>query len=170
MRNIFVTVALGALAVSSLCLAAEKKQPLYDQFGVGGQGYGTAGCGLGSVVFGDKPGMVQVVAATTNNIGSSQTFGITSGTSNCVEQQSMAQGFKEKLNYFVQGNRHRLENDIAKASGDTVTALAELGRCSGGNLGAVLQPQYGKIFSSDNQQDVVDNLYGAISNSKLCNI
>src|SRR5690348_11977029 len=51
----------------------------------GGAGwYGMAGCGLGSLVFGpnDAP-VAQVLAATTNGTFASQTFGISSGTSNC---------------------------------------------------------------------------------------
>ena len=46
-------------------------------------GYGDAGCGLGSIVFGSEQGGVQVLAATTNGTFYSQTFGITTGTSNC---------------------------------------------------------------------------------------
>ena len=46
-------------------------------------GYGSAGCGLGAIVFGSKPGMIQVLAATTNATFYSQTFGITTGTSEC---------------------------------------------------------------------------------------
>ena len=40
--------------------------------------YGLAGCGLGSMVFGDQKGMIQILAATTNNTFGTQTFGITS--------------------------------------------------------------------------------------------
>ena len=47
--------------------------------------YGMAGCGLGSVVISDD-GFLQVFAATTNGTSYSQSFGITSGTSNCVEK------------------------------------------------------------------------------------
>ena len=48
-------------------------------------GYGAAGCGLGSMVFGSKPGAEQVVAATTNGTFGSQTFGITFGTSTAFD-------------------------------------------------------------------------------------
>ena len=50
---------------------------------VSANGYGAAGCGLGAIVFGSKPGMIQVLAATTNATFYSQTFGITTGTSEC---------------------------------------------------------------------------------------
>src|SRR5580658_9609667 len=51
----------------------------------GGAKYGTAGCGLGSIVFGNKAGIVQIFAATTNGTFATQTFGITTGTSNCSD-------------------------------------------------------------------------------------
>ena len=44
--------------------------------------YGSAGCGLGSLVFKQNDG-TQILAATTNGTFGSQTFGITFGTSNC---------------------------------------------------------------------------------------
>jgi len=59
--------------------APEKRRGLEEQ--VSGQGYGMAGCGIGSIVFADKPGMIQIIAATLNGTAGSQTFGITSGTS-----------------------------------------------------------------------------------------
>ena len=47
-------------------------------------GYGPAGCGLGSMIFEPDSGFTQVFAATTNGTSGNQTFGITSGTSNCA--------------------------------------------------------------------------------------
>ncbi|MFN7453535.1 MAG: DUF3015 family protein, partial [Pseudobdellovibrionaceae bacterium] len=44
--------------------------------------YGDAGCGLGSVIFGNEKGFSQIFAATTNGTVGNQTFGISSGTSN----------------------------------------------------------------------------------------
>ena len=45
--------------------------------------YGDAGCGFGSMIFGNQAGFMQVFAATTNGTSGSQTFGITTGTLNC---------------------------------------------------------------------------------------
>ena len=39
--------------------------------------YGLAGCGLGSMLIGSKPGIVQIFASTTNGSFGTQTFGIT---------------------------------------------------------------------------------------------
>ncbi|MCB9072358.1 MAG: DUF3015 family protein [Bdellovibrionaceae bacterium] len=47
------------------------------------KGYGLAGCGLGSVLFGAKPGGVQILAYTTNGSAGNQLFGITFGSLNC---------------------------------------------------------------------------------------
>src|SRR5256885_13892242 len=78
--------------------------------------YGLAGCGLGSMIFGDQKGMIQVLAATTNGTVGSQTFGITSGTSNCGEA-----GFSSSATRtFIEGNREALAKDAARGSGETI--------------------------------------------------
>src|SRR5215813_15499169 len=66
--------------------------------------YGTAGCGLGSMVFGDQKGAIQILAGTTNWLFGTQTFGITTGTSNCGEAAVGVAGTKT----FIEGNREAL--------------------------------------------------------------
>ena len=47
------------------------------------------GCGLGSMAFEGNDGLIsQVSAATTNGTSGNQTFGITSGTSNCTQYET----------------------------------------------------------------------------------
>jgi len=46
--------------------------------------FGMAGCGLGSMLI-QSNGKEQIFVATTNGSSGSQTFGITSGTSNCKD-------------------------------------------------------------------------------------
>src|SRR3954469_775685 len=75
--------------------------------------YGLAGCGLGSMVFGDQKGSIQILAATTNSTFGSQTFGITSGTSNCVDSGPGTSGAR----IFIEGNREALAKDAARGSG-----------------------------------------------------
>ncbi len=99
----------------------EKKESLHDQ--VSGQGYGLAGCGLGSIVFGPKPGMIQIVAATLNDTGV-QTFGITTGTSNC-DIPEMGQ----QAALFIELNQETLKKEVARGSGDTVESLALILKC-----------------------------------------
>lgn len=106
--------------------------------------YGMAGCGLGSLVFGDEPGFKQVFAATTNGTFGSQTFGISSGTSNCTPQGGAA-----GVARFVEANREALAKDISRGGGETVASLAQLGGCADSKgVGSKLQANYGRIFPS----------------------
>jgi hypothetical protein len=87
-------------------------------------GYGAAGCGLGSIVFGNKPGFVQVFAATTNGTFASQTFGITFGTSNCGDG-AVAAGPK----VFIEANKEALAKDMSRGSGETIQNLSAVAGC-----------------------------------------
>lgn len=110
------------------------------------QGYGTAGCGLGSVVFGAKPGMIQVLAATTNGTFASQTFGITSGTSNCA---SGGGGGDKAARVFIEANREALAKDISRGGGETILNLSSLAGCADEKaVGATLQRSFQVIFPS----------------------
>lgn len=133
---------VAALALTATAASAD---------GIKGTGrYGTAGCGLGSLVFGDQPGAVQIFAATTNGTFGSQTFGITSGTSNCGPGL-VAQGTKN----FVEGNRVALAKDAARGQGDAIGAVAVINHCD--NLPAVaaaLQRDFKVIFPSEQATDV----------------
>jgi hypothetical protein len=132
---------LAALALTASTAAAD---------GVKGNGrYGTAGCGLGSLVFGDQSGMVQIFAATTNATGV-QTFGITSGTSNCGPAV-VAQGTKN----FVEANRVALAKDAARGSGDAIGAVAVINHCESiPAVAAALQRDFKAIFPSERATDI----------------
>jgi len=106
-------------------------------------GFGTAGCGLGSMLFGKQPGMIQVLAATTNGSFGTQTFGITSGTSNCTDMSSGPGSAKA----FIETNREALAKDIARGQGETISSLASLAGCQNSKrVGVVLQSDFNKIF------------------------
>src|SRR2546430_15341209 len=106
-------------------------------------GYGAAGCGLGSIVFGNKGGIMQVLAATTNGVLGSQTFGITSGTSNCANTG----GGAPSAQAFIETNREALAKDISRGTGETITNLTTLSGCSNASaVGASLQKNFKTIF------------------------
>jgi hypothetical protein len=108
--------------------------------------YGTAGCGLGSMVFGDQKGMIQVLAATTNDTFGTQTFGITSGTSNCGDSAMTAQGTKT----FIEGNREALAKDAARGSGETITTLSSMAGCKDATVvGSTLQKRFAELFPGE---------------------
>jgi hypothetical protein len=103
--------------------------------------YGSAGCGLGSMVFGNEEGAMQVVAATLNSTGV-QTFGITSGTSNCGKGLFA----KAEVNSFIQSNAIALENDIARGQGETLSTLNNMLGC-GAQFSGQLQQNFKSIYA-----------------------
>jgi hypothetical protein len=158
MRKMFVVavaVTLSLMLVAS-AFAAQKHGA-----------YGSAGCGLGSLIFQDQPGMVQVLAATTNGTFGNQTFGITSGTSNCPQGLSMASN--DRLNEFVLANMDNLAKDIAMGKGETLDAFADLLQVpteKRAEFNAKLQANFATVFPSEKVElaGVVDNAVLVSSN------
>jgi hypothetical protein len=105
--------------------------------------YGTAGCGLGSLAFGDQKGAIQIVAATLNTTFGSQTFGITTGTSNCGEAVVATAATRN----FIEGNREVLAKDAARGSGETIIALSAMAGCKDSKaVGKKLQQNFAQLF------------------------
>jgi hypothetical protein len=130
-----------------------------------GQGYGMAGCGLGSILFGEHPGMVQIFAVTTNNIAANQTFAMTSGTSNCAPEDNSGMAAE----YFIEGNRQALENDIARGRGETLSTLSGLIGCKNSqSVGQRLQRDYRQIFSEDQlpSEQLLQNIKNSLRSDK----
>ncbi len=127
--------------------------------------YGAAGCGLGSMLIDNKDSKVmQVLAATTNGTSGAQTFGISTGTSNCDA------GAKNKnaAKAYVEANRTALANDIAKGNGETLVALSSVYNCEyNSNVGASLQKNYKNIFPSEtvSSDEIADSLTGVMTQS-----
>ena len=128
---------IGAVIASTALVCATHEKPA-----VAGN-YGMAGCGLGSIVFGNKPGFIQILAATTNGTFGNQTFGITTGTSNCTDTG----GGAPSAAAFIQTNREALAKDISRGNGETIKNLATLSGCQDPNaVGATLQKNFKVIF------------------------
>jgi hypothetical protein len=125
--------------------AQKKKESLHDQFT--GQGYGMAGCGLGSVVFGQKKGMVQVFASTTNGIYQNQTFGISSGTSNCGDSKGQA------TSEFIKANKIALEKDVVRGQGETLASLVEVMSCKNSDFSTSMKKNYSVEFPQGGATD-----------------
>ena len=109
---------------------------------------GSAGCGLGSVVFTENVWWKQVLAATTNGTSGSQTFGITSGTSNCAP--GLFAILRQKQQDYVAANFTSLQREGAQVRGDTIKGLAAVLGCSQQSyniLGAATQQNYTQVFS-----------------------
>ncbi|HPV99386.1 MAG TPA: DUF3015 domain-containing protein [Spirochaetota bacterium] len=132
-------------------------------------GQSNYGCGLGSLIFKGNDGLVsQTFAATTNGTFGSQTFGITSGTSNCSKFNKLVSN--EKINIFVSENMDNLAKDIAKGNGEYLNTLAVLMEVKEGersDLYKKLQSNFSKIYSSDQitHIDVINNIETVIKSS-----
>lgn len=113
-------------------------------------GYGDAGCGLGAMVLGSEKGWTQVFAATLNGTSGNQTFGITSGTSNCTDGGAVA--MEKQVPHFVEVNRFALAKEAARGGGETVSGLANLLGCDSGVLGKNMQKNYDQLFVDSNME------------------
>lgn len=115
------------------------------------RGYGQAGCGLGSLVFGSQKGPVQILAATLNGTGG-QTFAMTSGTSNCKAV------FGRDATDFIDANKMTLAKELARGEGESVETLAAIYRCQNATaVGAALRSNYHEIFSTPDKHSAAIN-------------
>jgi hypothetical protein len=115
-----------------------------------GGAYGSAGCGLGSIIFEPNESFLQVFAATTNGSSGTQTFGITSGTSNCDGPPHSASAVRN----FIVANRAALTVDVARGGGETIRSLSALAQCSDERaLGGALQKNFSGIFPNAQVSD-----------------
>ena len=136
---------ISAIFVSSAAMAAKP--------------YGMGGCGFGSQLMG-KDGN-QIIAATTNGTGT-QTFGISSGTSNCVtatEQTAM-------IRNFIEANYDSLVTDMAKGQGDSIKTLSGFYGCDTNLFANEMKANYEHITPAmENATKVMVNINTAIENN-----
>ncbi|MCX7944392.1 MAG: DUF3015 domain-containing protein [Deltaproteobacteria bacterium] len=134
--------------------------------------YGMAGCGLGSMII-KEDGFVQVFAATTNGTSYSQTFGITSGTSNCTKDGAV-QSEREK-EAFIETSMAELTTDISRGEGEYITTLASLYGCDKNvtpKLFSTLKGNFEEISKASDAQTMLSTLNRVIASdaelSKAC--
>ena len=151
MKKVFVFIVVVSFMLTATAFAA-------------GDAHMNTGCGLGTMLFknnGDNSTLIQTFQATTNGIFGNQTFGITTGTSECKQPSKIASN--ERMNEFVLANMDNLAKDIAMGKGETLDALAELMGVPVEQrpaFAAKLQTSFSKIFTSDKvvMANVVDNI------------
>ncbi|TGL86638.1 DUF3015 domain-containing protein [Leptospira congkakensis] len=121
---------------------------------VSAEPYGMAGCGLGSMVPVWKNDIGQVLAATTNGSLSSQTFGITSGTSNCTTDGIVRADRIQEV--FVTYNEGPLEVETTRGTGERIRTIASLLGCPTHDqeLGKLMKEQHSYIFELTNDDSV----------------
>ena len=118
------------------------------------------GCGLGSIVIKNQNSSVlQALAATTNGTSGNQTFGITSGTSNCNKPSNFVSN--DKLNQFVNENMDELAMDISAGKGETLNTVAALMNVENKeDFASKLQANFSDIYTSEkvSSAEVIDNI------------
>jgi hypothetical protein len=151
MRKAIWIVGMGALLFTGTALADGAAPPPKSH-----AKYGSAGCGLGSMIIANN-GIIQIFAATTNGTSANQTFAITSGTSNCDDSGTGLASTR----VFVEANRVALAKDISRGSGETIDDLAVLAGCGDSKaVGATLQHSFKTIFpdASVSSDKVTDSI------------
>ena len=151
MKKVFVVV----VAVASILIAG---------VAFAGQAASNTGCGLGTMLFknsADNSVILQTFQATTNGIYGNQTFGITTGTSDCQQPKNFVSN--ERVNEFMVANMDNLAKDIAQGRGETLDAFAELigvPTDKRPEFYSQLQAGFAKIFTSPGVQmaSVMDNI------------
>lgn len=172
MKRFLVVVIAACVSMTAFAQGAKKNTGLIgSSVDKGGQSaaYGMGGCGLGSVLFGETESRGgQILAATTNGIYGNGTFGMSSGTSNCVPDTSASSAaMRKNMDMFVSANRESLANDIAKSNGETIVAISNIMGCKdSAYLGAKLQSRYETIFSSKEDATVSDNMFNTVSTDR----
>ena len=132
--------------------------------------YGTAGCGVGALLFKDKPGPIQAVASILNSTFG-QLFSITSESVGCTDKPSAI------TEIYLEKNHHGLLADIAGGNGETIEGLAMLFECDNHRLFALtLKNHLKEIYPHQDAtpKDIENNIIKAIkTNPELratCNI
>lgn len=128
--------------------------------------YGMAGCGLGGMIWPHDNSKIQIVASLLNSIYSNQTFAMTSGTSNCVDDHATASAM------YIAVNQESLKTDIARGEGESLNGLSQVMNCSdAAKLNSTLQANYATIFTSEGMksEDVNKNIQAVIQSSKDLN-
>lgn len=166
LKGLFI-VALTMVSVSSA--TAQKKNAGLIK-GHDSRAYGVAGCGLGSVMFGPKNGMVQVIAATFNGSSGNQSFGITFGTLNCDIAEAGMQAA-----VYLEDNREVVMKEAARGNGETLVGLANILKCSDQTaFNTNVKANYEKVFVDKNAYNNVKSLIEVINNNEQlkssCNI
>lgn len=155
------------LFMPSLGLAKAQNDGLKNQL-KGTGAYGFAGCGFGSMMF--EPKENQLIAITSNHITSSQAFGISSGTSNCIDTLPTQLNHAQRLPEFIETNKEKLSTEAAKGQGETIDTLSTIMDCKPQELGATLKENYKKIFVDTKMESasIEAKLHTYINDNQAC--
>lgn len=111
----------------------------------------STGCGLGSMAWRGQSGIApQVLAATTNGLFGSQTFGITFGTSGCDPNGRVTGGTGKMMLAFLENNMEQYAMDAAAGHGETIETLAGILNMDSEKLGEMSKQNFATLFPNEN--------------------
>ena len=131
-------------------------------FSAGANAVDSTGCGLGSMAWRGQSGRVpQILAATTNGLFGTQTFGITFGTSGCDPNGRITGGTQKMVLAFLENNMEQYVMDAARGQGETIDTLAGIMNVDSEKLGEVSKQNFAFLFPDQDVQavDVTLNLF-----------
>lgn len=169
MKHLTILALALILGASSSALAETKpvkrvkKMPAGDSYGVP---WGMAGCSIWNYVIKDKDQGPQIgVWALEHFVFGVQTFAISSGTSNCVDNAKDSTMAAEQET-FMTVNLASLEKEAAQGQGQHLNALAEIFGCDDKEAFAQMsQNRYEAIFSNEKPADVLQNYKNEIKST-----
>ena len=133
-KIVFSLAAAGALALASNAQAVD-----------------STGCGLGSMAWRGQSGIApQVLAATTNGLFGTQTFGITFGTSGCDPNGRITGGTGRMALAFMENNMEQYAMDAAAGRGETIETLAGILNMDREKLGEISKQNFAYMFNDQN--------------------
>ena len=110
----------------------------------------TGGCGLGSMAWRGQSGIIPQSLAIITNGSSSNTIGVTLGTSGCDPNGRVTGGTGRMTLAFLQDNMEQFAMDAAAGKGETIDTLAGILDVDSEKLGKDIQQNFAYIFPNDN--------------------
>ncbi len=111
----------------------------------------TGGCGLGSMAWRGQSGIIpQVLAMTTNNTLSNNTFGVTFGTSGCDPNGRVTGGTGKMVLAVIENNMEQFAMDASAGRGETIDTIAGILNVDSKELGAKAQQNFAYLFTDEN--------------------
>ena len=114
--------------------------------------FGLPGCGLGTIMFEGKKGlMFNVLAGTFNGSSGNQTFGMSTGTLGCEDAKSATVSSVA----FIEGNYVALSNDVSRGGGDALETYLEIIGKKGAST-QELRANFASIFAPGQSPNKID--------------
>lgn len=155
MRKLAVAIMTLSFSFMSHQGLAKKKKQKQEKEGESSESgyvaYGMAGCGLGSVIITNN-NIMQIFASTSNGTSGNQTFGITSGTSNC---KPSGKKLALEQQVFMEANFTSLMQESAEGSGETLKAFADLLGCNSTTFASFSKTHHATLFQPKNPHQVL---------------